>query len=164
MNVRQAPIDYIERTRAQYGALGFPPYAWTNQKDEPPPFEPISKPLSEMRVALIASGGIYQRGQIAFHHRDDTSFRIIDTTEPSETLRTSHFADMAAARQNINAVFPVDTLQTLVASSEVGQLARRAYTFMGGIYSARKVRDLLAPALRNALHDDEVDLAILVPA
>ena len=67
--MRQAPIDYIERTRAQYDALGFPPYAWIDQRDEPPPFEPISKPLSEMRVALIASGGIYQRGQIAFHHR-----------------------------------------------------------------------------------------------
>ena len=99
--MRQAPIDYIERTRAQYDALGFPPYAWTNQKDEPPPFEPISKPLSEMRVALIASGGIYQRGQIAFHHRDDTSFRIIDTTEPSETLRTSHFAyDMTSSAKH----------------------------------------------------------------
>lgn len=165
MNVRQAPIDYIERTRAQYDALGFPPYAWIDQKDEPPPFASLSKPLSEMRVALIASGGIYQYGQIAFHHRDDTSFRLIDTTKPSETLRTSHFAyDMTAARQNINAVFPVDTLQTLVARSEVGQLARRAYTFMGGIYSARKVRDSLAPALGDALHDDEVDLAILVPA
>ena len=163
--MRQAPIDYIERTRAQYDALGFPPYAWIDQKDKPPPFESLSKPLSEMRVAVIASGGIYQCGQLAFHHRDDTSFRIIDTTRPSETLRTSHFAyDMTAARQNINAVFPVDTLQTLVANSEIGQLARRAYTFMGGIYSARKVRDWLAPALGDALHDDEVDFAILVPA
>ena len=163
--MRQAPIDYIERTRAQYDALGFPPYAWIDQKDKPPPFESLSKPLSEMRVAVIASGGIYQCGQLAFHHRDDTSFRIIDTTRPSETLRTSHFAyDMTAARQNINAVFPVDTLQTLVANSEIGQLARRAYTFMGGIYSARKVRDRLAPALGDALHDDEVDFAILVPA
>ena len=165
INVRQAPIDYIERTRAQYDALGFPPYAWIDQKDEPPNFAPLSKPLSEMRVALIASGGIYQRGQIAFHHRDDASFRIIDTTKPSKTLRTSHFAyDMTAARENINAVFPIDTLLTLAANGEISQLARRAYTFMGGIYSARKVRDWLAPALGDALHDDEVDLAILVPA
>jgi hypothetical protein len=34
---------------------------------------------------------------------------------------------------------------------------------MGGIYSVRKVRDILAPALADRLVKDEVDVAILVP-
>jgi hypothetical protein len=34
---------------------------------------------------------------------------------------------------------------------------------MGGIYSSRKVRDLLAPALAERIIKDEVDLALLVP-
>ena len=34
---------------------------------------------------------------------------------------------------------------------------------MGGIYSVRKVRDQLTPAIADRLQRDEVDLAILVP-
>jgi hypothetical protein len=34
---------------------------------------------------------------------------------------------------------------------------------MGGIYSARRVRDELAPALADRLQNDEVDAALLVP-
>ena len=56
---QRPPVDYIQRTRDQYDALGYPPYAWVHS-DSPPPFTPLSKPLSECRVGLIASGGIYR--------------------------------------------------------------------------------------------------------
>jgi len=42
-------------------------------------------------------------------------------------------------------------------------LAPRAFTFMGGIYSARKVREILAPALAAHLSSEGVDVVILVP-
>jgi len=164
MDQRQDPIDYIERTRSQYDALGYEPYTWV-EYSAAPPWTALSKPLNEMNLALIASGGIYAHGQIAFHHKDDLSYRIIDTEIESTQLRTSHFAyDMTPARENINVVFPIDTLKTLARQGIIRSLSRRAYTFMGGIYSARKVRDLLAPHLLKALQEDEVDLALLVPA
>ena len=34
---------------------------------------------------------------------------------------------------------------------------------MGGIYSSRKVKDVLAPAIVAELKEEEVDLAILIP-
>ena len=34
---------------------------------------------------------------------------------------------------------------------------------MGGIYSSRRVRDELAPAIAGRLQKDEVDVALLVP-
>ena len=164
MDQRQDPIDYIERTRSQYDALGYEPYTWV-EYSAAPPWTALSKPLKEMNIALIASGGIYARGQIAFHHKDDLSYRIIDTEIDSTQLRTSHFAyDLTPARENINVVFPIDTLKTLAHQGIIRSLSKRAYTFMGGIYSARKVRDLLAPHLLKALQEDEVDLALLVPA
>jgi D-proline reductase (dithiol) PrdB len=164
MDQRQDPIDYIERTRSQYDALGYEPYTWV-EYSAAPPWTALSKPLKEMNIALIASGGIYARGQIAFHHKDDLSYRVIDTEIESTQLRASHFAyDMTPARENINVVFPIDTLKTLAHQGIIRSLSRRAYTFMGGIYSARKVRDLLAPHLLKALQEDEVDLALLVPA
>jgi D-proline reductase (dithiol) PrdB len=61
-------------------------------------------------------------------------------------------------------VFPLAGLKQLVEKGQLGELAKTAYTFMGGIYSARKVRELIAPAIANRLQRDQVDLALLVPA
>jgi D-proline reductase (dithiol) PrdB len=160
---RQPPIDYIERTRAQYAALGHSPYRWV-ESAEPPPWSPVRRPLAESRLALVASGGVYRRGQIAFHHRDDTSFRVIDSDVPVDELRTSHFAyDQTAARRDPNVVFPIEPLRRLVSEGRLRGLGPHAYTLMGGIYSARRVRERLAPAIADRIVRDEVDLALLVP-
>jgi D-proline reductase (dithiol) PrdB len=157
------PVDYIERTRAQYDALGYPPYQWV-ESNTPPPWAELHKPLSRCRVGLIGSGGIYRAGQVAFHYKDDCSFRIIDTREPTATLRATHFAyDLTDARRDPNVVFPIDTLNRLVREGFICELAERAYAFMGGIYSARKVRERLAPALAERVIRDEVDVVLLVP-
>jgi D-proline reductase (dithiol) PrdB len=158
------PIDYIERTREQYDALGYPSYRWV-ENDDVPPFTPLAKPLAESRVGLVASGGLYQLGQTAFHFKDDLSFRAIDVQTKPENLRVSHFAyDTTDAKADVNVVFPYQTLKDLARLGRIGSLSRRAYTFMGGIYSARKVRETLAPAIAEQLIRDEVDVAIMVPA
>ena len=163
MPSNRPPVDYIARTREQYDALGYPPYHWV-ESEEPPPWSPVRKPLRESRIALIGSGGVYREGQVAFHYRDDISFRVLDTEAPSSELRATHFAyDLTDARRDINVVFPVDTLRALEKTGEIGGLARDAYAFMGGIYSARKVRERLAPALADRVVSDEVDLVLLVP-
>jgi D-proline reductase (dithiol) PrdB len=158
------PIDYIQRTREQYDALGYPAYRWVVNEDIPP-FTPLRRPLAESTVGLVASGGIYRVGQTAFHFRDDLSFRAIDTQIPASELRVSHFAyDTDDARRDVNVVFPYQTLNDLARLGRIGALSRRAYTFMGGIYSARKVREVLAPSMAQQLVRDEVDVAIMVPA
>jgi D-proline reductase (dithiol) PrdB len=157
------PVDYIARTREQYAHLGYPDYSWVTNADTPP-FTPLRKALADSRVSLIASGGIYAVGQIAFHFKDDFSYREISSDTPARDLRATHFAyDLSAARSDPNVVFPLATLRDLAAVSRIGELAANAYTFMGGIYSARRVKNLLAPALAERLVKDEVDVAILVP-
>ena len=159
----QPPVDYIERTREQYSALGFPAYCWVEETD-PPAFTRIEAPMHEWRAGLVASGGIYVQGQIAFHHHDDISYREIDTETPAHRLRVTHFAyDLTDARNDPNTVFPLQALRYLRDCGEIGALGPRAYTFMGGIYSVRKVRERLAPALADRLCSDGVNVAILVP-
>ena len=158
------PVDYIERTREQYAAVGYPPYRWVHNEDEPP-FAPVSKPLAESRIGLIASGGIYRAGQIAFHYRDDISYRIIPRDCEMSALRATHFAyDVTDARSDPNVVFPLETLRGEAREGGIGEVAPNAYTFMGGIYSVRKVRERLAPALAERMEEDAVDAAVLVPA
>jgi len=157
------PVDYIERTRALYDALGYPPYRWVRNEGTPP-FAPVVEPLESASLVLIASGGIYEHGQRAFHYRDDASFRVIDADVSTDRLRVTHFAyDLTDARADPNVVFPIDTLRGLVREGKLGALARQCFTFMGGIYSSRRVREQLAPALLERVRALEVDLALLVP-
>lgn len=161
--MRQPPVEYIPRISASYASLGYPTYRWV-RNDEPPPWTPLAKPLSECRLGLVASGGIYVTGQVAFHYRDDDSFREVPTTVATEDLRATHFAyDLTDARADANVVFPIDGLRALVAEGRIGSLAANALTFMGGIYSARRVRENLAPAITEKLLAERVDVALLVP-
>lgn len=159
----QLPIEYIPRIRDDYACLGYPAYKWVVNEDIPP-WKPLGKPLSACRLGLIASGGIYVTGQVAFHFRDDTSVRAIPTTVRTTDLRTAHFAyDQSDARRDPNVVFPIDTLRRLVDEQVIGALTPHAYTFMGGIYSARRVREELAPRLTERLLAEHADIALLVP-
>ena len=165
MNIatRQPPVDYIERTRQVYSSAGYPPYKWVQN----PPAAALAapgKPMSRWRVGLVASGGIYAAGQIAFHYRDDISYREISRDTQDTDLRITHFAyDYDDARVDPGVVFPLATLRALAGEGVIGEVAERAYTFMGGVYSARRVRDVLAPALADRLVEDAVDVAFMVP-
>lgn len=160
---KRPPVDYIQRTKDQYAGLGYPPYAWVHSSTAPP-FSPLRKPLSESKCALVASGGIYAQGQVAFHFKDDLSVRIIDRSTPTDQLRTTHFAyDLTASRQDPGCVFPLQTLGELERLGLIGEVSANAYTFMGGIYSSRRVREVLAPAIADQLQRDEVDVAVMVP-
>lgn len=161
--VGNEPVDYIEVTRSTYDALGYPPYGWVHN-EEPPALVPLTKPLSACKVALIASGGVYRAGQIAFHFRDDLSYRVIPTDTPDEDLRATHFAyDLRDARADIGVVFPLRALRQLAGEGAIGGLADEAYTFMGGIYSSRRVREELAPALLERVREQGADVVLLVP-
>lgn len=163
MAERQPPVRYIERTRDQYSALGYGEYSWAHEPDAPP-FTPLRVPISRARLGLVASGGVYQHGQTAFSFKDDTTYRAIATDVGSAELRATHFAyDLTDARRDINCVFPIDTLRDLTASGVVGSLAPDFFTCMGGIYSTRRVREELAPAIVQRCLDDGVDALLLVP-
>src|SRR3712207_1508364 len=53
------PIPYMQRVRIYYEALGYsPPYAWAHYAEVP--FQPLRKPLSRCRVALVTTAAPYQ--------------------------------------------------------------------------------------------------------
>ncbi len=160
---RQPPIDYMGRIGAQYRALGYGTYEWFHA-DTPPTMTSLPKPLAECRLGVLATGGIYEPGQTAFHHKDDTTYRAIPSDADAHDLRATHFAyDLRDARTDINVVFPIDALRALVADGVIGELAPHLFTCMGGIYSQRRVREELAPAIVERCLADEIDVVLLVP-
>ncbi len=163
MSDRQPPVRYIDRTRAQYEALGYGTYGWASNPD-PPQMAHLDRPLSECCVGMIATGGIYAVGQTAFTFKDDVTYRAIPADVDTAELRATHFAyDLTDARRDINVVFPIDALRALAADGEIGEVAPWLYTCMGGIYSQRRVLTELAPALLERCQRDGVDAVLLVP-
>lgn len=157
------PVEYIPRIRRQYAELGYPPFRWVTNP-QPPPWQPVRAVPTRARLAIVASGGIYLAGQTAFHHKDDTSIRAISSGSRVADLRVTHFAyDMTDARADPNVVFPIETARRLAAEGAIGALTDHFYTFMGGIYSARRVREELAPQITERLLAERADLALLVP-
>lgn len=157
------PADYIGETKSLYDSLGYDSYRWA-ERAETAPFVPLAKPLSECRVTLIGSGGVYRSGQIAFHTKDDTSIRVIPTGTETADLRTAHFAyDQADARNDPNCVFPLDRLRELIDEGIIGGLTPESYGFMGGIYSTRRLESETVPLLVERCLAQEPDLVLLVP-
>ena len=155
------PVEYIPRTRELYS--GYKPYRWV-VNEAMPPWAPLRKPLAQSKLAMIGSGGLLYRDQPRFH-REDASYRLIPKSATENELSIWHFGYRTAdAEADPNCVFPLARLRELEAAGVIGELADPAYSFMGGVYSARKIREELAPRIADELQKAHVDAFYLVPA
>jgi D-proline reductase (dithiol) PrdB len=104
------------------------------------------------------------RDQPRFHH-EDASYRRIPKSAARSDLSVWHFGyPTTDAQRDANCVFPLDRMRELESSKVIGELADPAFSFMGGIYSARKVREELAPQIVDELKRAHADILYLVPA
>jgi len=132
-----------------------------------PAFTPLSKPLSESRVALLTTAGAHLDDQPPFHvetHAGDQSFRILPDDLDMSRLRFTHtHYDTGPASEDPNVVFPLDRLHELVERGRIGSTSPEHYGMMGFNPDPTDIADVLAPQIVERLHDNEVDVALLVP-
>ena len=133
------------------------------------PWTQLSKPVSESRLALISSGGVYREDQPPFDAANilgDWSFRVIPNDTPTSALRVAHnhYNHKDGADKDINVVFPLDRLRELEAKGDFGELSPVNIGFMGYIMQPEKLIEETAPLVIQALKESEVEAALLVPA
>lgn len=142
----------------------YPPFDWTTFA-EPSPRHRLTRPLGQARVALVATAGAYLESQPPFG-RDrggDSGFREIPAE--SDDLRFSHVGyDTRRAEADPDVVFPLALLRRLAAEGEIGELAPRAFSFMGYVPEAQPLLDGTGPEVARRLLADAVDLVLLVPS
>ena len=104
------------------------------------------------------------RGQVAYHYKDDTSIRVLPGNAAKEDLRFSHITEnyLVDAKRDPNCILPLSQLHTLREEGVIGALAESVFSCMGGVYSQRRVRDEVAPAVLDGLRAQQVDCALLV--
>lgn len=134
------------------------------------PWTPLSKPLSQSKVALVTTGGVHLKTDQPFDMTDkrgDPSYRRLPSGVQPEALTITHiYYDHRDADQDINLVLPLDILRRCQAEGLLGQSADFFYGLMGHI-EAPHVDTLIkqtAPEIARQLRQEEVDVVLLVPA
>ncbi len=153
----QVEYEYV-RGRA------YPQFEWA-VFDAPSARNRLERPLARARVALVATAGAHLPGQAPFAlgKEGDPSYREL----PAETreMRLAHAGyDTRRAASDPDVVFPLALLRRLAAEGAIGELARRAFSFMGYIPDPGPLLWESGPAVARELMADAVDLALLVPA
>jgi D-proline reductase (dithiol) PrdB len=127
----------------------------------------LAKPLTQATVALVTSAGISQDGQPAMDGENiegDYTIRELDVDAPASALHVwhTHF-DAAAAREDINVVYPIDRLKELAAEGFIREVAAPAVSFMGYFSNVFRMRDEVVPVAVAAVRRSGADAAVLVP-
>ena len=143
------------------------------------PWTPLAKPLSQARVALISTGGLYVEGddplgpdaptqeeavpRIQEFLRSPPALATIPQDVDPNRLRVRHPGyDIRGTQRDYNVVFPTDRLKELQSEGVFGELAEENYSFVGAASQKRLL--LMAPEWAERLKGNEVDAALLVAA
>ncbi|MBX3482658.1 glycine/sarcosine/betaine reductase selenoprotein B family protein [Phenylobacterium sp.] len=160
------PIDYIARTHAWYGALGYPPYRYAQFEEVP--FAPLGRPLARATVALLTTAAPYRpelgpQGADAPYNAAAKFYAVYSGDAAGEhDLRVSHVAvDRAHLSDDQNCWFPLPALRRAAAAGRIGAVAAR---FHGAPTnrSQRTTIEVDAPEAVRRVREDGADAAVLV--
>lgn len=153
------PFSYVEMMRG----FGFAEFA------ELPDFQPVAPApirtkLSDARLGLFTTVGAHLPTQRAFNQINDLTFRMVPLDVPVADLEFDHPSPIRGfALEDLNVVFPRDRLVELQREGVFGELAPAAVSMLGSITRYHELVDQTAPMIVEALADQNVDLALLVP-
>ena len=115
-------------------------------------------------VAIVTTAAIHAVDDAAFSF-DETSYRVLDRTDRS--FKLGHWSpnfDRSGFTADLNVVYPIDRLEELAGSGEIGAVAPRHLSFAGNQPDdVATVRLDSGPRAAKLLKDDGVDVVILTP-
>jgi D-proline reductase (dithiol) PrdB len=143
------------------------------EKPQHIPWTPLSRPLSECKVALLSSGGIAMKDDRPFDQEGerqnpwwgDPSHRIIPRTASTKDVEIYHLhINPDFARQDINCLLPIHRLNELEEIGEIGEAAQSHYSIMGYLPKPDEMLAQSVPAIIQELKEEHVDVLVLVPS
>jgi hypothetical protein len=126
----------------------------------PSPRHRLPVPLWQARVGLVDTCGAHVVGTPPA----GSSGRAVMVPVDAEITFTHPGFDTERAAADHDVVHPVATLRRLAEQQVIGELAPTAVSVMGGVLIAQRLLDRGVPATVAAMRDQQVDLALLVPA
>jgi len=129
-----------------------------------PAFNLPSKPLSQMRVAIVTTAALRLAAQEKFLGGDQ-SYRLLPPTTRGLVMgQISPNFDRSGFITDPNVVFPIDRLLEMAAEGVIGSVASQHIAFLGaqGESLSTMVLDT-GPSAARVLKDDGVDVVLLTP-
>ena len=125
---------------------------------------PVTKPVSQARVALLTSAALRLSDQSPFGEKEDLSYRLVPADPQAGKVTIDHHSKIGAIpRQDPEIIFPRSALASLAERRIVGSLSPFHVSFLGGMRCHPEIENELAPAIAQELTKAGVDLALLVP-
>lgn len=156
------PIAYIDRMKEFHSEHDA--YRWAQALDSVPLY-PVAVPLAQAHIALVGLGGARLDASPVFDLTGDATLRPIPIGTPRDDVAYSHFGfklDRVSADPATS--LPLWALEQLAREGRIGGVAGPAVSCMGAMYSQRRVRTELIPAVLQALEPLGADIVLVVPA
>lgn len=143
--------------------------------DHAPVWAEFRQPLASARIGLLSSAGIFIAGQqepfdVDRERREptwgDPTWRMIpnDTTQAQVDARHLHI-NTADLLTDINVALPIDRLNELARSKEIGSASPEHFSVMGFQEEGAEVwRTVTGPEIAARCHAADIDALILAPA
>lgn len=126
------------------------------------PWSPFKKRLSESKVAVMTTGGVYVAGQQPFDTDGDWSYREIPLDTPLDRLRVAHtHYDTTGVAEDVDAVLAMHRLLEMEAEGMVGEAQTPTYSFMGYIPNPSGLIEVTGPEVAARLKEDGVDGVVI---
>lgn len=158
--------------------------AWLQEKWKVPdersttPFTPLKKPVSQMRFALLTTGGLYLKDtqepfDLAREEREpdwgDPTYRVIPSSARLGDVKAAHkHFNTVDIEEDFNILLPIHRFKELAEAKEIGSLAPSAYSVMG--YQGhpgpvwRPWQDRYGPEMLSRMKGEGVEGVLLTPA
>lgn len=128
----------------------------------PPVWAPVTKKVSEMKIAIATAAGVHNKNDKRFNLAGDFTFREVTDDMPSSDLMVSHGGyDNSDVNKDINCMFPIDRLHELAKDGVIGSVSDIHIGFMGGGGNQDKFKNETGPAIAQIFKDHNVDAVLL---
>jgi hypothetical protein len=163
------PINYIQRTKDWYLALGYDnPYQWAHFSEVP--FTPLLKPLSECKVTLVTTAAPFQPDKgpqgVGAPYNAGAKFYEVYSKETAldHDLRISHVSidRKHTSMEDPNTWFPLPALRRAVETKQIASLAPNFHG-MPTNRSQKRTLELDSPEVVKRCKEEGVDAVVLVP-
>lgn len=142
------------------------------------PFTPLSRPLEEIRFALVTTGGLYLKAiqqpfdierEVSEPDWGDPTFRIIPRDTEQREIGVAHLHyNPKDVEKDFNILLPINRFMEMEAGGEIGSLAPSSYSVMG--YQGHPGpnwalwRDRYGPEMLARMKSEDVGAVLLTPA
>ena len=137
------------------------------------PFQPLARPLNELRIATVTSAGISLKSDSPFdmqREKDepawgDPTCRMLPQDTRADDIQVNHLhINTSYIEEDINVILPLATMAELADEGVIGGTAPTAYSFYGFQWESTDFLETGIEPMIRQMKAEAVQAVLLTPA